>query len=103
MGDSRERDSDIDIDFDDKKIGKSVPFSVPSKTDKGDTISSECGNKAIPGGEVSPIPALAGKAKSPESKRTQDCGNCQVAIRGDKSAIKCDHCSYLAGKEEARA
>lgn len=103
IGDSRERDRDIDIDFDDKKIGKSVPFSVPSKTDKGDTISSECGNKAIPGGEGSPTPALAGKSRSPESKQIQDCGNCQVAIRGDKSAIKCNHCSYLAGKEEARA
>lgn len=103
IGDSRERDRDTDIDFDDKKIGKSVPFSVPSKTDKGDTLSLECGNKPTPGGEESPTPALSGKSRSPESKQIQDCGNCQVAIRGDRSAIKCDHCSYLAGKEEARA
>jgi len=103
IGDNRERDRDIDIDFDDKHIGKSVPFSVPSKTDKGDTLSLECGNKPTPGGEESPTPALAGKSRSPESKQIQDCGNCQVAIRGDKSAIKCNHCSFLAGKEEARA
>ena len=63
------------------------------------TISQSMGEDE---GEEPPA-AQAGKSRSPESKQIQDCGNCQVAIRGDKSAIKCDPCFYLAGKEEARA
>jgi len=76
IGDGIVRDRDIDVDFDDKKIGKSVPFSVPPGRSKGDTPSSECENKSIPQGsamskieEQTKAPQQAGKDHPSEQIR----------------------------------
>jgi len=87
-----------------------------------DLVLSQIGGKivAIPPGEDAPpvlgkidrpTPAASTIAAStastappaPGPEQARDCASCPVAIRGDKTAIKCDPCFYLPVKEEARA
>ena len=98
-GDSRVVDRLVDSDFD-SKVG--VPIGVPTEGVGEDTLSSECGNKPAAGGEETPTPT---PAPALEQVPKHDCGSCQVALRGDRSAIKpeCGLCSYLAGKGGAPA
>lgn len=48
------------------------------------------------GGDGSP-PA----APAPEQVPKHDCGSCQVALRGDRTAIKCDPCIFLSREAPA--
>jgi len=52
----------------------------------------------------SPIPIEKCKAwmmnrASPENGFQRDCGSCSVALKGDRSAIKCDPCCYLRDED----
>jgi hypothetical protein len=46
-------------------------------------------------------PAVGAKSPLEGEGPSNTCGSCPVALRGDKSAIKRDHCTYL-GKKEGR-
>jgi len=83
-----------------------LPTSPILATMGQDTAQTSQGGEETPptGGDGSPTTAQAPaleQAPAPEQVPKHDCGSCQVALRGDRTAIKCDPCIFLSREAPA--
>ena len=76
-----------------------IPADRPMTVSESNQHPPAVGAKSALEGEDSG--AKSKEVRWKEDKLSNTCGSCPVALRGDKSAIKCDPCTYL-GKKEVR-
>lgn len=108
FGDSPSSTRSMDI----KEMASSLTDSGNFKYIKPKTEEKEDENRRTPDGldtgprtgkidRPTPEPKKPRKTKEKPSSEQRDCGSCDVAIKGDMSAIKCEDCSFLRKKTEA--
>jgi hypothetical protein len=89
------------------KCPKKSRYEAKPTADEGDkaTLDHAAGIQANLERAAEEDKKRADKFKTPSKVRwtedqLKDCGSCPVALTGDRSAIRCDPCSYL-GRAEA--